>query len=201
MEGTDGGSESHWYFHSPETWVGDWRHYKALSFEHRIVSGNNANWSDPTFQIHGANNVLLSWKGSESSNEWTPFDVELSPALFGVDQATYDAVMANVVSLRIRGEYVNGGEVEGLDNVRLSGFWLPAPWLGIAAGGTNLVISFASESNALYQLERNTNLVDGIWQDVPGQQFTGDGTVLSFEIAPTGAVLQTFFRLHASGSD
>ena len=201
LEGTDGGSESYWYFHSPETWIGDWRHYGSLRFEHRIVSGTSANYILPTFQVRGANNEVLNWDGPESSNVWTPFEVELSPSLFGVDQATYDAVMANVVSLRIRGEYVSGSELEGLDNVRLSGFWPPAPWLGIAAGGTNLVISFSSESNALYQLERNTNLVDGAWQDVDGQQLLGDGTVLSFEVAPTGTIPHAFFRLHASEPD
>ncbi len=199
LQGTDGGTEDYWHYHSPETWIGDWRHYSRVSFDHKIISGTAATtWNQDTFQIRGANNQTLGWQGPLSSNAWTHFEVELSPSLFGVTQQEYDAVMANVVALRIRGEYVSGGEIEGLDNVMLhAGPLMPVISL-TPLNGTNLVLAFTSQNNVQYQLEQNTNLVTGSWEPVPGELISGDGTAQAFNLTATGTVENLFFRIQAT---
>ena len=43
--------------------------------------------------IHGANGTDLTWSGFSPEFNWTHFEVPLVPAAFGVDQATFDAVL------------------------------------------------------------------------------------------------------------
>ncbi len=178
-----------WHYVSPESWNGDWTGYQSLRFDHIILYGFNAGWANPTFYIVGANNQTLEWKGPEASNSWVRFEVNLSPDLFGVDQATYDAVMERVVEVCIRGEYVNGSESEGLDNVHLSSVpisTLSAPSLAIGYDGTNTFVLFQTETNATYQLQACTNLVEGTgWEPVTGAPLPGDGNLGEIEFDPT----------------
>lgn len=177
-----------WHYVSPESWNGDWSGYKSLRFDHIILSGTNSEWDEPSFYIVGANGETLSWKGPEASNAWVRFEANLSPELFGVDQVAYDAVMERVVEVSIRGEYVNGSEVEGLDNVYLSavpfsGGPPSAPVLAAGTSETEFSIWFLAESNVIYQLEANTNLIEGAgWEDVPGKSISGNGEPAVIEV-------------------
>ena len=199
LEGDDDGS-SLWYFASPETWIGDWRPYHTLGFDHRIVTGSNANWSDPTFTIKGANNQVLSVKLHETSNTWTRFETELSPTVFAVSQEEYDAVMRNVVLLNIRGEYVSGSDFEGLDNVFLSKSGIVQPlFVNLnSLSATGLVLRFTTQLDASYTLETCTNLENAVWEDVPGMNLTGDGGLQEFLInISTNEPPRRFYRLRA----
>ena len=181
-----------WHYVSPESWSGDWGQYRSLRFDHIILSGVNAQWTHDTLYILGANNQTMGWDGPEASNVWRRFEANLSPALFGVDAATYDAVMGNVVEVRIRGEYVSGGESEGLDNVYLSKSPLGGvpplePGLLAAATGTVLAIQCQTESNVYYQLQACTNLAEGTWSDVAGELMLGDGQLGTLEVDMSGS--------------
>lgn len=192
-----------WHYVSPESWNGDWTGYRSIRFDHVILQGNDSGWTDPSFYIVGANDQTLGWYGGGSSNAWIRFAANLSPELFGVDQATYDAVMERVVEVRIRGEYVSGSEQEGLDNVYLSTTPIAGPGLPTlaAAGydGTNVVIQFQTESNVTYRLQASSNLVEGIgWEDVPGESLVGDGGPGALGIDPFDPNLpEQFLRLWA----
>jgi hypothetical protein len=64
-----------------------------------------------------------------------PFQVQLTAANFGADLAM---VLSNVTSFRIRGEFIDGAEAEGLDNVLVAagGVTTPEPstWAMMALG-------------------------------------------------------------------
>ena len=55
---------------------------------------------------------------------WYHLEVQLNQATLGGNLAT---ILSNVTKLQIRGEYISGGEAEGLDNVRLMTAAVPEP--------------------------------------------------------------------------
>ena len=68
--------------------------------------------------IVGANSNTMTWTVATPLWTWTHYDVSLDPASFGVDQATFDGIMANVAEVRILAEFTaTANETVGLDNV------------------------------------------------------------------------------------
>lgn len=199
----DGGGV--WHFATPESWSGDWTQYRSLQFDHVILSGANSMWTDDTFYIEGANGSTLGWKGPEPTDVWTHFAVDLSPATFDVTPEEYDAVMSNVVELRVRGEYVNGPDSEGLDNVFLSKSPLQgegplAPHVGIVrVTDASIEIRVVTEVGVHYQLQTTTDLIEGPWIDAEGGGLIGNGALSVLEIANVDTGLPgLFFRIKAS---
>lgn len=118
---TGTGNNTPWHFSSPPDWAGDWRHYQLLKFDLSIVNREYPDQArNPIVTIHGANDTVLTWTGFSPEFNWTYFEVPLIPAAFGCDDATFAAVMANVTSIRILGEYTTRNETTGLDNVTLT---------------------------------------------------------------------------------
>lgn len=116
------GTGSMWQFVSPISWSGDWSAYRTLKFDLAIPSRHYAdNDSAGMVVIVGANSNTMNWTGATPLWTWTHYDVSLDPASFGVDQATFDGIMANVAEVRILAEFnATANETVGLDNVLLT---------------------------------------------------------------------------------
>jgi hypothetical protein len=99
----------------------------TLSFDIKVLDGT-AYFDD--------NDVMMSGNGKTVTfathinpvgapgNGWVTFSVALTAANFGSDLA---AVLANVSGFELRGEFIGGAEVEGLDNVTLMTAAVPEP--------------------------------------------------------------------------
>ncbi len=124
---------------SPEEWAGDWSAFTELSFDFKWDSSSGTG-GDQFVQIFGANGHILTWSTTLYDELWQHHTIPLTPATFGVDQATFDGVMAYVNQLWIKGEYDSGNDQAYLDNVVLStGPVTPTPFQ------TNLVSRFGAD--------------------------------------------------------
>lgn len=121
LQGTGSSGAGMWYFVSPSAWSGDWSAYKTLKFDLGIPSRHYAD-SDSAGMvvITGANSQTMTWTGPTPLWTWTHFDVSLTAESFGVDASTFGSIMANVVNVRILGEFTTATESVGLDNVVLT---------------------------------------------------------------------------------
>ncbi len=196
LQGTDSGGDI-WHFVSPGSWVGDWRHYRSLRFDHRVGYGASSSWPSPNFYVLGANTQTLSQYLHDSSGTWARFEADLSPVAFGVDQTTYDGVMANVIAVFIRGEYVDGYDIEALDNVRLSHAPLGVSFDRITREGGDIAFWLTTQSGTSYQLQQRTNLVTGDWEDISGKIITGDGNTNAFVVPLAPATDCRWFRFRS----
>lgn len=125
--GEDSDNENTWYYVSPASWSGNWTQYIGdnLSFDMRLINsgdGYNDNFEDIII-ICGLNNSSISWPGVNSSwpieptASWTHYKVGLLASNFGVNESEFFLFMDNVSDIRIRGEFSNKGDIEGIDNV------------------------------------------------------------------------------------
>ncbi len=105
---------------SPPEWAGDWSGFAELSFDFLWHSSSGDKSGAELVQVFGANGQVLTWRTDLLDNRWQHHSIELVPASFGVDQATFDGVMAYVNQVWIRGEYDGGNDQAYLDNVILS---------------------------------------------------------------------------------
>lgn len=125
------------YFNSPNSWDGNWTGYIGgnLSFDLKLISGSGPFGSQTDIIITGPSlTVSKTFLTALPSTNWSHYEVSLTAASFGATPANFANVMANVTSLRIRGEFINGNESEGLDNVMVTtplpgAFWLMAAGL------------------------------------------------------------------------
>jgi hypothetical protein len=118
LHGSRSGSTNLWYFLSPLAWAGDWSGYQTIKFEFAIPSGHYPS-SDTAGMvvIAGSNGMTMTWTGPTPLWTWTYYEISLSPTDFGVDQATFEGIMAGVSELRILAEFVGETETVGLDSV------------------------------------------------------------------------------------
>lgn len=107
---------------SPLAWAGDWSGYRQLKFDIAIPSRHYADGDRAQIvTIVGANSQSMTWEGPAPIFTWSRYAIVLDPASFGVDQATFDGIIANVAELRINAEYNStANETVGLDNVLLT---------------------------------------------------------------------------------
>jgi len=107
-----------WFFVSPASWSGDWTGYKVLKFDFAIPSRHypDADRAGMVVVV-GANGQQMTWTGSTPLWTWTHYEVDLSASSFGVNQAVFDGIVANVAELRILAEFAVATETVGLDNV------------------------------------------------------------------------------------
>jgi len=115
------GSGAVWSFVSPTAWAGDWSGYRALRFDLAIPSRHYADADRaPMVVIAGRNAQSMTWTGPTPLWTWTHYEISLDPASFAVDQATFDAILADVAEVRILAEFTTAIETVGLDNVLLT---------------------------------------------------------------------------------
>ncbi|MFI3119176.1 MAG: laminin B domain-containing protein [Methylococcaceae bacterium] len=120
LEGEDIGDGRTWYFVTPDSWKGDWSIYKKLSFDLKQV-GNGSGFQDDDLIIVGKNGQSLYWKGERDPAEnWTFYSISLDPSTFKVTKAKYNSIIKNVDKVMIRGEFISGNDVGGIDNVIVS---------------------------------------------------------------------------------
>ncbi|MCF7676295.1 MAG: hypothetical protein K9N23_02400 [Akkermansiaceae bacterium] len=119
LKATGPGGE--WHLLSPSAWAGDWSAYRALKFDLAITSRHYADTDRAAMVvIAGADSATMTWHGPTPLWTWTHYEVSLDPQSFGVDQATFDGIMADVAEVRILAEFSTASETVGLDNVRLT---------------------------------------------------------------------------------
>jgi hypothetical protein len=110
-----------WHLRSPTAWAGNWAGYRALKFDLAIPSRHYADADrGDIVVIVGANSDTMSWNGPTPLWTWTHYEISLEKDSFGVDQATFDGIMANVAEVRILAEFTTDVETVGIDNVRLT---------------------------------------------------------------------------------
>jgi Laminin B (Domain IV)/PEP-CTERM motif len=99
----------------------------TLSFDIKVIEGT-AYFDDNDIMISGNGKTVtfathINPVGAPGDG-WVTFNVALTSANFGSDLAT---VLANVSDFELRGEFISGAEVEGLDNVTLMTAGVPEP--------------------------------------------------------------------------
>ncbi len=118
LRGVGPAGASAWFFVSPASWAGDWSGYQVLKFDFSIPSRHYPDAGQAGMVvIVGDNGQEMTWMASTPLWTWTHYEVGLLPAAFGVDQATFDGIMASVAELRILAEFTTSTETVGLDNV------------------------------------------------------------------------------------
>lgn len=110
-----------WHLASPAAWAGNWSGYRTLRFDLALPSGHYpAAETAAVVVIAGTNGQTMNWTGPTPLWTWTFYQIALEPAAFGVDQTTFDDIMADVGEVRILAEHAAGAETVGLDNVVLT---------------------------------------------------------------------------------
>jgi hypothetical protein len=124
---TDKASGSTYFFVAPSKFLGDrTRSYgSTLSYDVKTSAAVSVG-SDDVVLISGSITITLRFPTGPGTS-WTNFNTTLSEDAGWINNATGDAptqevflqMMANITTLRIRGEYVNGGDIGYLDNVAM----------------------------------------------------------------------------------
>ena len=129
--GEDADENKTWYYVSPESWPGNWtaRVGDVLSFDIRLINDENCinlDFSD-ILKIYGANSSIITWPGptvpwpgEPEKGVWTHYEIALVPESFGVNESKFLETMEHVDKILIRGEYSDGRDLEGLDNMILT---------------------------------------------------------------------------------
>src|SRR5262245_28708162 len=123
------------YFIAPSKFLGNLSAYAGgtLTYDLNVIQGS-AYFSDVDVIISSGAN-LVSWTSNINpvGHGWVTFQVQLNQANFGSNLAP---ILSNVTEFQIRGEFINGPEVEGLDNVLLnSSAVVPGPIAGAGVPG------------------------------------------------------------------
>jgi gliding motility-associated-like protein len=131
----DQGTNGTWYFAAPTKFIGNKSHFygENLRFELKQSRTNNQ-FNDPDLIMEGNNGMILMFNTADNPNTtWTPYTVALTEAsgwrVNGTNiilnrrptAAEFRAVLCNIKRLWIRGEFVDGADEGGLDNVILEG--------------------------------------------------------------------------------
>ncbi|SEM14403.1 Laminin B (Domain IV) [Syntrophus gentianae] len=130
IKATDKGYGSTWYFVSPS--LGDMSSYKGgtLSYDINLMY-KSGSYFDNDEVIIKSGSSSMSWAPTTAhepgTNTWTTYSVDLTSANFVVSSGTFDGILSNVTAICIRGEYISGGDIEGLDNVKMTSAPVPLP--------------------------------------------------------------------------
>lgn len=135
------------YVIAPPAYHGDWTGMTAadsLSVDIYLKNlGGGVVNPEYIFRIAGPGGAAHALSGAAyypADSVWTHYTVSLDESQWVIEQGTWDAILANVNTLRITGEFVNGNEACRVDNVVLSGspaaIWEPCLWDTFTTGGT-----------------------------------------------------------------
>jgi Laminin B (Domain IV) len=123
------------YFIAPSKFLGNLSAYAGgtLTYDLKVILGS-AYFSDVDVIISsGANSVSWTSNINPVGDGWVTFQVQLNQANFGSNLAS---ILPNVTEFQIRGEFINGVEQEGLDNVLLrTPAAVPGPVVGAGLPG------------------------------------------------------------------
>lgn len=131
---------------APSAWLGNWSGYLGgtLSFDALNVNNESPDWAPfGEVTITGtAGTVVLDAVAANNppaNGQWHRYSVLLSPAAGWSGSATLAAVLANVTSLTIKGEFHAGvTEVVGMDNIQVTA--VPEPsHAALLLGGLGLL--------------------------------------------------------------
>ena len=130
VEAVDYATGAVWYFVAPEKYLGDKSAYAGGELEFDLKQSSlSSQFDDEDVVITGGGKTIALSTEDNPGLDWTHYAISLdtdcdwrlgSVSGEAASQADIDAVLADVTSLWIRGEYVVGSDTGGLDNVRLS---------------------------------------------------------------------------------
>lgn len=119
---------SGWVFMAPAAWGGDWTPYIGglIEWDLKVMSA----WETPPFSrtrqliiVDSNSNVLFldSPTTIQQLNEWNHIEFELLAENFSIQgTASFEEIMSDIDFVLITGEWSNGPDSAGLDNVRVS---------------------------------------------------------------------------------
>ena len=131
LQGNDWADGRSWYFVSPVSWEGNWSQYinGTLSFDLKLIDTGGGNLVDDNNDviIYGYNGGALYYRddGNYPASTWTQYKIILNAATFEVSEDYFIGVMSDVKELWIRGEFTDGYDIEGLDNVTIKEYINP----------------------------------------------------------------------------
>ncbi|MFW6032168.1 MAG: hypothetical protein ACOCTI_02180 [Phycisphaeraceae bacterium] len=108
---------------APDKFLGDLGAYDGgtLSFDARLEYGSGrylSGFGETTFRS-SAGDVTLDLAPDDPVDQWQTWSAPLTASAWGVSEAQWDSVLADVTGLEIRLEAIYGNEDVGLDNVAL----------------------------------------------------------------------------------
>ena len=117
------------YAIAPPRYLGDWSTATvadSLSVDYYFDNLGGGALSLPAFIISGPGGSASSAAVYPPELAWTTYTVALDPALWTVSSGDWASILANVTSLRVGGEFVDGSEELQIDNVNLT---ITPPWI------------------------------------------------------------------------
>ena len=114
------------YSFAPAKYLGDWltnvTPSDSISLDIYVDSSDPDLITDiPIFQILGPGGRATALDGvTVPTNQWNRIKVSLDSTEWVIEEGNWEAILSNVTQLRIRSEYIVGGEDVYLDNVLLS---------------------------------------------------------------------------------
>lgn len=124
------------YFIAPNNWLGNLSAYAGgtFSYDIKVISGTSYFGGDPDVIISGGGgSASYSANINPVGDGWVTISVALTGANFSGGNLA--AILANVTSIQIRGELIDGPEIEGIDNIRISASAVPGPIVGAGLPG------------------------------------------------------------------
>ena len=197
IQRNDGGGDGHTsYFDAPARYLGDKSAFLGgyLEFEEKL---NNSGNVSKLLWLRGAG-LELVYSLPAPSPYWTAYRAFLTAAAgwqintasnSPATDAQLRQVLGNLEFLRIKAEFVTGGEVISLDNVRLVG---PPPSLSVRRLNVGSWVVEWPAAAECFQLEASASLDAPRWEPVSATP-ERVGSVLRVPLTPTTA--SQFFRL------
>ena len=139
IQAADPGGRGLWFFAAPSAYLGDMLSAYGGTLSYSLTNNSSALPIVGSFadvQLLGSNGVLLAFGGGPLPDAWTEYSVDLiadgswhvgSVGGAVATAADFAGVLADLKSLRIRGDYRQRVETTGLDSVLLVSAPVPEP--------------------------------------------------------------------------